>query len=116
ISTSPCSDPFLSPILASTKSPSIQLAATKSREEPDKVIGITGVNFSTDRQVRLAQLKDAGESVLAELQELEADYNQQMYPEDADIERFMISEDVVVISAEDLQMVNEIVAKNAGSR
>lgn len=55
--------------------------APKHLQVFDQVIGITGVNFSTDRQVRLTQLRDAGESVLVELQRLEADYNQQMYPD-----------------------------------
>ncbi len=89
----------------------LAVAAPYNLQVFDKVIGITGCNFSTDRQVRMTQLRDGGESVLLELEKLEVEYDRKPYPTALDIERFMTSQDVIVISDEELQLATEILAK-----
>jgi hypothetical protein len=89
------------------------VAAAHHLPQFDRAMGITGVNFSTDRQIRKSQLEAGGESIQAELEELDSNYYEESYPNEAEIENFLGREDVVVITDEQLEMADEIARLNS---
>ncbi len=91
----------------------LSISADRHLPQFDKAMGVTGVNFSTDRKIRTAQLQAGGESVLAELELLDANYYEQVYPSEAEIENFIDREDVAVITDEQLEMAAEIARLNS---
>jgi hypothetical protein len=80
----------------------LAIATPQHVEHFDRLIGILGSPFSTDREVRMDQWDEYGETAEAALEELGAQYHEREYPTLAEIEKFMSHEDVVVISEEDL--------------
>lgn len=68
----------------------------------DRIIGILGAPLSTDREARIAQWRQAPESIQAALAELQAEYDPRQYPTPAIIEKYMAKEDVVIINTDDL--------------
>jgi hypothetical protein len=78
-------------------------AAPQHLDHFDRLIGILGSPFSTDRQVRMEQLQENMETAGQGLEELDSEFQDLEYPTIAEIEKFMSHEDVLVITDEDLR-------------
>ena len=81
----------------------LAISAPQHLEHFDKLIGILGYPFSTDRQVRMEQWQENMDVAGASLEELKSQFYDHEYPTLADIEKFMFSADVIVITDEDLR-------------
>ncbi len=79
----------------------------------DRLISITGEKLSPDRQQRVAQWQAIADSSASEIQELESQYYQQVYPTPADITNYLDNEDVVLITNEQLEAASDIASSNS---